>query len=100
MTSLYEGFPNVLTEAMSSEIPSIAFNCGGGPEDLIDNEKTGFLIPMRSNELFAEKIIQLIEDEDLRKKMGDAAKNKSKNYNLHNIMAKWNELFISLKEKA
>ncbi len=92
MTSRYEGFGNVLIEAMSSSIPSIAYNCGGGPDELIEHGKTGFLIPMGKPERFAEKIIEIIENKDLKIKMGHAAREKSKNYTITKIMNMWADI--------
>lgn len=55
-----EGIPNALKEAMATGLPVIATRTGGSPE-LVEDGKTGFLVPQKDAEALAEKIIYLIE---------------------------------------
>lgn len=75
-TSTSEGFPNALAEAMSAGLAVIAYDCIAGPSDLIDDGVNGFLIPVGNETLFAEKLSELINNEELRKRFGCAAKLK------------------------
>lgn len=65
-TSLSEGFPNALSEAMAAPLATIAYNCPAGVSDLIINNKNGFLIPLGNQEMFIEKLNILINSEELR----------------------------------
>ena len=96
MTSRSEGFPMVLLEAMSCGLPVVAFDCPIGPKSIITNNEDGFLIPDDNFELFATKLNELIEDIDLRKKVGCAAQKSMEKYNIETIMKTWNELFIEI----
>ena len=69
LPTLNEGFARVIIEAMACAKPVIATSVGGNNEAVIDG-KTGFIIPMNSPDILAQKIIELIENENLRKKMG------------------------------
>ena len=69
MPSLSESFGVAVIEASSCEIPIIASDIGGLPEVLLNNE-TGFLVPPKEVEAIASKIISLIKNPSLRKKMG------------------------------
>jgi len=71
--SLSEGFGYVTVEAMIKSNPVVAFRISCNPE-LIENDKTGFLIEYPDIEAFAEKIELLIKDRDLRNRMGLAGK--------------------------
>jgi GalNAc-alpha-(1->4)-GalNAc-alpha-(1->3)-diNAcBac-PP-undecaprenol alpha-1,4-N-acetyl-D-galactosaminyltransferase len=73
-TSSSEGFPNVIGEAMSAGLPVISYNCVAGPSDMIIDGYDGFLIPLFDDELFAQKLKYLINNENKRKKMGKHAK--------------------------
>jgi glycosyltransferase involved in cell wall biosynthesis len=70
LTSVWEGFGFVLVEAMIKSKPIVAFNMTSNPE-IIANNKSGFLVSYPDLDMFAEKTVQLIKDEKLRKRMGD-----------------------------
>ena len=65
-TSLSEGFPNALAEALSAPVASIAFDCPAGPADLIENRMTGILIPAGDEESFVKHLKKMMKDEKLR----------------------------------
>lgn len=69
LTSEYEGFPNALIEAMCVGIPVVSTNYPG-IEELIVDDKGGFIVPRNDAESMAAKITQLLDDADLRKRMG------------------------------
>jgi len=96
MSSRYEGMPMVLLEAMSVGLPMVAFACKCGPRDLITDGEDGFLVPEGDVPMLAERIMQLIEEQDLRHRMGQAAKIKSERYAEPVIMDKWMKLFDNL----
>ena len=69
-STLPDPFPTVILEAMSAGKPVVATNHGGAPE-MIDDGQSGILIPVRNASLAAEKISTLVEQKDLRIKMGE-----------------------------
>ena len=99
LSSRNEGFGLVLLEALALGIPSVSFSCKFGPEELIENGENGFLVEPENTERLAEKIITLIEDENLRKKFSDHGAITGKKYEITNIMMRWDELFQSLIKK-
>lgn len=96
LSSIYEGFALVAIEAMSSGLPLVSYACPCGPRDIIMDGKDGFLIPMNDEKQLADRICYLIEHEEERKQMGQAALEKSKQYSLDKIMARWQDLFNTL----
>ena len=98
MTSRSEAFPLVLLEAMSCGLPIIAYDCPIGPRAIIQNNENGFLIPDGNINLFTEKLSELIENENLRKTIGQHAKISIEKYNIDAIMETWNDLFLSIKK--
>lgn len=72
LTSDYEGTPNVLLEAMAAGLPILASNPGGVP-DMVRHEETGILCDPADESAMVEGLVRLIEDADLRARMGTAA---------------------------
>jgi glycosyltransferase involved in cell wall biosynthesis len=96
MSSRYEGLPMVLLEGQAFGLPIVSFECKCGPKDIITNGEDGFLVQEGNVWELANKIIQLIEDETLRKKMGRMAKVNSERFSEPIVMSKWVELFNNL----
>ena len=97
MTSLTESFGLVLIEAMSYKIPCISYTSAQGANEIIDDGINGFLIKNRDEKEMINKIKLLIEDEKLRKKLGNKAKEKAKEYSGENILEKWSKLINKRK---
>lgn len=96
LPSRFEGFGLVVIEAMSCGVPVISFDCENGPRNIISNGANGFLVrPFDTNEL-AEKMIQLMQDEDLRQQMGESAYQVSRHYDIDTIALQWKQLFDDL----
>ena len=97
LTSDFEGFPLVLCEAMSTGLPPVAIDCPCGPSDMIQDESMGMLIPMGREDLFVEKLQQLMSDAELRRRMGAAARHSiNARYTVEVIMQEWTTLFHEL----
>jgi glycosyltransferase involved in cell wall biosynthesis len=92
-TAIGEGFGQIPVESMKYGTPIIAFNYGGPTETIINN-KTGFLIQSGNLEKFADKAIQLIQNERLRKRFSkNCIIHIHKNFNFKNAINRF-ELLI------
>ena len=96
MTSDFEGFGLVLVEAESMGLPLVSYACPCGPRDIIRDGQDGFLVERGDMKTFAARLRQLIEDEELRRRMGQAAKVNSQRFSLDNVMKQWEALFAEL----
>ncbi len=100
LSSIFEGLPLVLLEAMACGLPVVSYTCPCGPRDIITDGKDGFLVPVNDEQQLADRICRLIEHEDIRRQMGAAALEKSKNFSIDKIMILWTALFDSLVKKS
>lgn len=73
-TSVFEGFSNSIMEAMSFSLPVIATDVGDNRELIIDNE-TGYLVPVKEYQILAGKIAELISSHKKRVAFGKAGYN-------------------------
>lgn len=74
LNSIYEGFGNVLIDAINYDLPIITTNCKSGPNEIIDYGKGGFIIPIRSPKLLSKKILFCINNYKLAQKKSKYAK--------------------------
>ncbi len=75
LSSESEGFSNAILEYMAVGLPVVATDVGGNGEAILHRE-TGFLVKDRSPEAFAAPIVELLENEDLRRAMGQRAQDR------------------------
>lgn len=73
MTSLHEGFPNALAEAVVSGIPCVAYNCATGPADLINDGRSGRLVAVGDWAGLAKAMDEIAENEDKARAFAEAA---------------------------
>ena len=85
MASETEGLPMVLLEAMSYGIPCIAYETASGTNDIISNDINGYVIKNRNEKEYLEQINKVINNESLRKKLGENAKETSRKFSKEEI---------------
>lgn len=96
LTSLFEPFGLVIPEAMSCGLPVVSYDSPYGPASIVSEGKDGFIVPLHDRQTFADRLCQLMGDEELRKKMGRHAIASSQRFSADQIMPMWKELFEKL----
>lgn len=96
LSSRFEGFGMVIIEAMACGVPPVSFTCPCGPRDIISDGKDGLLVENGDIEGMAEKICYLIENDDIRKKMGKQARLDVDRFKIEYIAQQWKKLFEEL----
>ena len=96
LPSISEGMSNTLLEAMATGLPVIATAVGGNTE-VIDHEKSGWLIRPRDHESLASLLTRLASREDLRQKYGAAARKRIVEcFSLDRMLNNYAQLYLGL----
>lgn len=96
LPSLWEGFPNVVLEAMAAGKPVIATAVEGTIELVVDNE-TGVLVPKQDAAALAEAMVRLAADAALRERMGQASRHRVEtHFSVQKQVAEFEALFDRL----
>ena len=99
LTSHNEGTPVSLIEAQSAYIPVVSTNVGG-VEDIVIHGETGFITGVGDIKLFAEYVVKLIEDKELRERMGRSGyENVVKRYSKQRLINDMKNLYFSFLNK-
>ncbi|GJL54511.1 MAG: LPS N-acetylglucosaminyltransferase [Nitrospirales bacterium] len=90
LPSRYEGMPNALLEAMAAGLPAIISDASPGPLELIQDGKTGFIIPVDDSDALAKKMNMIMEDRPLANRMALAGQQQVlKATRLENVLQAW-----------
>ncbi len=87
-----------MIESLECGVPVVSYQCPCGPKEIITDGENGFLVPIDDERAMADRICQLIEDEDLRKRMGALAKLKAQDYQIEAIVQRWMSFFREIVE--
>jgi len=96
LPSDWEGVPLTVLEAMAAGKPVVATAVGGVPE-LVDEGKTGFLVPPQAPDALAGAILRLARDPELRKRMGEVARKRAlERFDIRQTAQAYGELYLKL----
>lgn len=96
MCSSFEGFPMVLPEAMCSGAVPIAFSSFTAIDDIFTDGISGYKIPCFDEGIYADRLLHLIKDKELRLNMARAALQQAEAFKLSSIINKWTEIIEQL----
>ncbi len=95
-TSSSEGFPNVVGEAMSAGLPVVSYDCVAGPSDMIKDGETGYLVPVFDDSRFGDKLLALMDDEELRSRMGREASRSIRAFDVKQIVQRYYDFITEI----
>lgn len=96
LTSRFEGFGLVLTEAKRMGLPCISFRCPAGPAEIIEDGVNGYLIDCFDIETMADRISELIEDNEKRISFSNNALIETDKFDIINVAKQWEKLIGEL----
>jgi glycosyltransferase involved in cell wall biosynthesis len=92
LSSRYEGFPNVLAEAMAAGLPVVATDCAFGPAELISSEVDGLLVASEDAVCLAGALDRMLGDPLLRDRTGTRARQVVERFGADKIARQWDTL--------
>lgn len=99
LSSHFEGFPNVLCEAMACGLPVISFDCPSGPSSIIRDGYDGLLVPPEDVAELAISMEKVISDPELRANLGKNAREITDRFAVDKVAGMWEKLFFEFSNK-
>lgn len=96
LSSRFEGFGMVITEAMACGLPVVAFDCPWGPRSIINDGYDGLLAENGNVCDLAKKLTYMMARPEERTRMARQARRKAEQYKMEHLAKEWQQLFESL----
>jgi glycosyltransferase involved in cell wall biosynthesis len=93
LSSIHEGLPMALAEAMACGVPCVAFDCAAGVREIITDGQDGIVVQPRNVPALADALRTLMDDDDLRHRLGAAARRSVRRFTPDAIAAEWEDVF-------
>ncbi|MEN3014401.1 MAG: glycosyltransferase [Endomicrobiia bacterium] len=93
LSSSFEGFGNVLLEAMACGVPVISTDCPFGPNEIIKNGENGILVPVNDEDALCNAIVKLLKDKELREKLVLNGLKTVQNFDVKNMVLNYEKIF-------
>lgn len=89
LSSLYEGFGNVIVEAMCCGLPVISYDCPTGPRDIIGESEHGVLVENGDVAGLSAAIVRMARDDEYRARYRQKALERAKDYEIEQVVLMW-----------
>lgn len=94
LSSLFEGFGNVIVEAMACGAPVVATDCPYGPREIISDGETGLLVEPASADSLARGILRVLNDGELKRRLAANGLERARDFEAESIAGEYGELFL------
>jgi glycosyltransferase involved in cell wall biosynthesis len=100
LSSLFEGFGNVIVEAMACGAPVVATDCPYGPREIIRDGENGLLVEPASAASLARGILRVLTDGELKKRLAANGLARARDFEAESIAGEYGELFLRIANGA
>jgi glycosyltransferase involved in cell wall biosynthesis len=97
LSSRFESFGNVVTEAMAAGLPVLVTDCPWGPGEIVQHDVDGWLVPPEDVAALAQGLDRLMADGQLRARLAAAAQRNVRRFGRQSVMAMWDDLVCNLR---
>jgi glycosyltransferase involved in cell wall biosynthesis len=96
LSSFFEGFGNVIVEAMALGVPVVATDCPSGPAEIIREGEDGFLVPLGDWEAMAARCLLLLDDTERRAGIIQSGIERSEHFELATMLAAYDRYLMAI----
>jgi glycosyltransferase involved in cell wall biosynthesis len=93
LSSIREGFPGVLVEAMACGLPVISTDCKSGPNEIINNGENGFLTPVGNEKALSEAMLKLLDDRKIMEIFSGEGRKTAQNFSKEKSVKAYENVF-------
>lgn len=95
LSSLHEGFANVVAEALACGCPVVSTDCPSGPAEILENGRYGLLVPVANAQALAEAIIRSLSDPALRQQLAEQGLQRAQDFEAQRITGQYMETILA-----
>lgn len=99
LSSLWEGFGNVIVESMACGTPVVATSCRSGPDEIIEDRVNGMLVPPDNPRALADALTHLLTDTGLYRRLRENGKRRARDFSVESITRRYEQLFVALADE-
>src|SRR3989344_809771 len=92
LSSLWEGLPDVLLEAMACGLPIVSTDCKSGPREILGS-LYGVLVPVKNEPLLAQAIVRVLRDPAFAQSIALKAKERAEDFRIEALLEEWYTIF-------
>ena len=92
LSSLWEGLPNTLIEALACGCPAVSTDCPSGPNEIIENGKSGILVTLKDEKALAQAMIKILSDSSFSQELIKNGKKRAEDFSLKNIINQYERI--------
>ncbi len=99
LSSVHEGFGNVLVEAMACGVPVVSTDCKSGPSEIIQNGQNGLLVPPKDKEALAEALLKILQNPTLARTLAENGKKRAEYFTVQKSTQAYQHIFKQLTSR-
>ena len=98
-SSRWEGFGNVIVEAMACGVPVVSTDCDYGPREIVRPGESGLLVPVENVEALATAIESIVDDRQLASRLSEGARRRACDFDVAPMTRAYEQLFRELSQR-
>jgi glycosyltransferase involved in cell wall biosynthesis len=98
-SSRWEGFGNVIIEAMACGVPVVATDCDFGPREIVRHGDSGLLVGAATVEALGDAIVSVLDDRQLASRLAEGAGRRARDFDVAHMARAYEQMFRELSDQ-